>query len=160
MVLRLKTRKSRSLPGLPRTDGKSLLQRLTCPAHHRAVLLAEIAQKDLAGRGSQAREGLLDSASREAASEALQAHFHSAAGWSSPVARQAHNLKVVGSNPTPATTKLSCLQRFSSSVQLRHKRLCTSFGGLSAGALLAGMAAKYSRYLAWIPTKPCGDVSA
>ena len=29
------------------------------------------------------------------------------AGWSSPVARQAHNLKVVGSNPTPATN-LSC----------------------------------------------------
>ncbi len=27
----------------------------------------------------------------------------SIAGWSSPVARQAHNLKVVGSNPTPAT---------------------------------------------------------
>ena len=29
---------------------------------------------------------------------------NSTAGWSSPVARQAHNLKVVGSNPTPATT--------------------------------------------------------
>ena len=28
------------------------------------------------------------------------------AGWSSPVARQAHNLKVVGSNPTPATSSL------------------------------------------------------
>src|SRR6201986_885776 len=28
------------------------------------------------------------------------------AGWSSPVARQAHNLKVAGSNPAPAT-KLS-----------------------------------------------------
>ena len=27
------------------------------------------------------------------------------AGWSSPVARQAHNLKVVGSNPTPAPNK-------------------------------------------------------
>ena len=27
----------------------------------------------------------------------------SAAGWSSPVARQAHNLKVAGSNPAPAT---------------------------------------------------------
>src|SRR2546430_5783829 len=27
------------------------------------------------------------------------------AGWSSPVARQAHNLKVVGSNPPPATNK-------------------------------------------------------
>jgi hypothetical protein len=26
------------------------------------------------------------------------------AGWSSLVARQAHNLKAVGSNPTPATT--------------------------------------------------------
>ena len=30
-----------------------------------------------------------------------------AAGWSSLVARQAHNLKVVGSNPTPATTSSS-----------------------------------------------------
>ena len=29
--------------------------------------------------------------------------FFLGAGWSSPVARQAHNLKVVGSNPTPAT---------------------------------------------------------
>src|SRR5579863_3171976 len=29
------------------------------------------------------------------------------AGWSSPVARQAHNLKVRGSNPLPATT-LTC----------------------------------------------------
>ena len=31
-----------------------------------------------------------------------------AAGWSSPVARQAHNLKVVGSNPTPATNFVTC----------------------------------------------------
>jgi hypothetical protein len=30
---------------------------------------------------------------------------HLNAGWSSPVARQAHNLKVVGSNPAPATNK-------------------------------------------------------
>ena len=29
------------------------------------------------------------------------------AGWSSPVARQAHNLKVTGSNPVPATI-LTC----------------------------------------------------
>ena len=28
---------------------------------------------------------------------------HTAAGWSSPVARQAHNLKAAGSNPAPAT---------------------------------------------------------
>ena len=32
------------------------------------------------------------------------------AGWSSPVARQAHNLKVAGSNPAPAT-KLSPLNQ-------------------------------------------------
>ena len=29
------------------------------------------------------------------------------AGWSSPVARQAHNLKVAGSNPAPATNKIN-----------------------------------------------------
>ena len=28
------------------------------------------------------------------------------AGWSSPVARQAHNLKAAGSNPAPATNLL------------------------------------------------------
>ena len=36
------------------------------------------------------------------------------AGWSSPVARQAHNLKVIGSNPIPATKSLhtsACLQK-------------------------------------------------
>src|SRR3546814_20656630 len=27
------------------------------------------------------------------------------AGWSSPVARQAHNMKVTGSNPVPANTR-------------------------------------------------------
>ena len=34
-------------------------------------------------------------------------HFrrHQIAGWSSLVARQAHNLKVVGSNPAPATNE-------------------------------------------------------
>jgi hypothetical protein len=35
--------------------------------------------------------------------------FIGGAGWSSPVARQAHNLKVVGSNPTPATNKITGL---------------------------------------------------
>ena len=34
------------------------------------------------------------------------------AGWSSSVARQAHNLKVVGSNPTPATNKFNDLAVF------------------------------------------------
>ena len=35
------------------------------------------------------------------------------AGWSSPVARQAHNLKVAGSNPAPATNIFKLLQLFS-----------------------------------------------
>jgi hypothetical protein len=56
MVLRLKARKSRSLPGLP---------------------------------------------GRPAALARTQTKIN--AGWSSPVARQAHNLKVIGSNPIPAT---------------------------------------------------------
>ena len=33
----------------------------------------------------------------------LTSAHHGDAGWSSPVARQAHNLKVAGSNPAPAT---------------------------------------------------------
>jgi hypothetical protein len=34
------------------------------------------------------------------------------AGWSSPVARQAHNLKAAGSNPAPATFFLDSNPRF------------------------------------------------
>jgi hypothetical protein len=34
------------------------------------------------------------------------------AGWSSPVARQAHNLKVTGSNPVPATKILRVIKDF------------------------------------------------
>src|ERR671935_2067648 len=34
------------------------------------------------------------------------------AGWSSLVARQAHNLKVAGSNPAPATRSLAARARF------------------------------------------------
>ena len=36
---------------------------------------------------------------------------HPDAGWSSPVARQAHNLKVAGSNPAPATNKQPAFER-------------------------------------------------
>src|SRR5206468_12726404 len=34
---------------------------------------------------------------------AVSFSFPSCAGWSSPVAREAHNLEVLGSNPSPAT---------------------------------------------------------
>src|SRR5262249_215059 len=47
-------------------------------------------------RASQRGPALLDTA------HALAARRLSA-GWSRPVARQGHNVKVVGSNPTPAT---------------------------------------------------------
>ena len=36
---------------------------------------------------------------------------HTTAGWSSPVARQAHNLKVTGSNPVPATISSPSTQK-------------------------------------------------
>ena len=61
MVLCLKTRESRSLPGLP--SAKILFHEQPKISRRRIY-----------------------------------------AGWSSPVARQAHNLKVVGSNPAPATS--------------------------------------------------------
>jgi hypothetical protein len=44
------------------------------------------------------------------------------AGWSSPVARQAHNLKVVGSNPTPATKIRLLDQSFTFGPTLFHAR--------------------------------------
>ena len=39
---------------------------------------------------------------------ALRFRYHAFAGWSSLVARRAHNPKVVGSNPAPATNLSSC----------------------------------------------------
>ena len=56
------------------------------------------------------------------------------AGWSSPVARQAHNLKVVGSNPTPAT---------------KYARNSMSYGLFDSGA----------NYLSF-PWKHCGSKGA
>ena len=77
MVLRPKTRESRSPPNLKNAPLPS-------------------AARTRAAAGNTAR------ATRTGAF-ALPNDRIPAAGWSSPVARQAHNLKVVGSNPTPAT---------------------------------------------------------
>jgi hypothetical protein len=46
------------------------------------------------------------------------------AGWSSPVARQAHNLKVRGSNPLPATTYFQIVTHHNGAAQL--PRFCLS----------------------------------
>ena len=52
------------------------------------------------------------------------------AGWSSPVARQAHNLEVVGSNPTPATNIQSDFYRFSKF----QENVCEHFKKMSVSA--------------------------
>ena len=72
MVLRLKSRESRSSPGLQRGCDYQVCLTL----HHEPYSPAQFP---------------------------LAAKFD--AGWSSPVARQAHNLKVIGSNPIPAPKK-------------------------------------------------------
>ena len=76
MVLSLKAWESRSPPGLPNTDASN---------HTRHLFSTD------AGNCHVARTRSADGRK-------------SIAGWSSPVARQAHNLKVIGSNPIPATT--------------------------------------------------------
>jgi hypothetical protein len=72
MVLCLKTRESRSLPGLSRI---SPLHMTTSKKTRRRCQNAD----------------------------AALSFYRLTAGWSSPVARQAHNLKVVSSNLAPAT---------------------------------------------------------
>ena len=44
------------------------------------------------------------------------------AGWSSPVARQAHNLKAAGSNPAPAT-KISKKTPYTEKLLAKHEEL-------------------------------------
>jgi len=80
MVLCLKTRESRSPPGLPSA------RRVTPRTAHRGA--PPIPSIDPIRPPRSRRPG--------------RTHTPSA-GWSSPVARQAHNLKVAGSNPAPAT---------------------------------------------------------
>ena len=75
MVLRLKARKSRSPPGPSSIPGRE----------------AETGAS-AASPWSNATPGLDPGPTHQIT-----------AGWSSPVARQAHNLKVIGSNPIPAT---------------------------------------------------------
>src|SRR3984893_12168199 len=90
MVLRLKARKSRSPPGLPNP-----------PDTRRNPGSAATGDAQRHRKPRPAPE-------RRWADNASGPHpgptTHTTAGWSSPVARQAHNLKVPGSNPGPATT--------------------------------------------------------
>jgi hypothetical protein len=78
MVLRLKTWESRSPPNLERSQTLS-----TMPTTRRQPNDANTTRSQ--NRTQNAKR------------------CKTVAGWSSPVARQAHNLKVTGSNPVPAT---------------------------------------------------------
>ena len=64
-----------------------------------AVLLTQIASADPAARTPQTPQG-----NNTPAHKSRRAKLKFIAGWSSPVARRAHNPKVAGSNPAPATT--------------------------------------------------------
>ena len=106
MVLHLKVWESRSLPGLRN------MRRVLLFCSDISSLQSSPARENLAcqGRPSSWR-GVEQPARRRSRPKKLlpgmvNAHILGA-GWSSPVARQAHNLKVVGSNPTPATKKTS-----------------------------------------------------
>jgi hypothetical protein len=83
MVLRLKTRESRSLPGLRNATTN--------------LLITSTAHAETKGRPKAVLLAFKDHTAEQ----------NNAAGWSSPVARQAHNLKAAGSNPAPATKNLS-----------------------------------------------------
>ena len=100
MVLSLKAWESRSLPGLPITDNRRQrsedrqsvsrpLQLIHTRFFSFAAAFGAVSAKDVKPRFCR-----------------LFSVFRPLiiAGWSSPVARQAHNLKVIGSNPIPATT--------------------------------------------------------
>ena len=92
MVLCLKARESRSSPGLQRTETDNNRRQLT--RRRRTANLV------LKSNASSSREG----PTTEQDSVAERFRPPNDAGWSSPVARQAHNLKAAGSNPAPATT--------------------------------------------------------
>ena len=59
-----------------------------------------------AGRAKEAKSGQFGGVDRWGPMAYIPPPFEGQrfAGWSSPVARQAHNLKVIGSNPVPATS--------------------------------------------------------
>src|ERR1700704_6019279 len=70
--------------------------------------LPGLPSQEASGRNRSAPLGVGQIRSRSGFFEGAQRFI---AGWSSPVARQAHNLKVIGSNPIPATKTTPLSQR-------------------------------------------------
>jgi hypothetical protein len=94
MVLCPKTRESRSPPGLP-----------TLPQHSRMPQSRNPIRQT--NRISKSHKRQLQQYNRPNCNNTTVNETYrsptTGAGWSSPVARQAHNLKAAGSNPAPAT---------------------------------------------------------
>ena len=110
MVLTLKRWKSRSSPGI--TAGGTRENPFTVSGPKALSRRARMGPFCVAPPKSNAHDtrGVEQPANRPghsgSAHKTLRATQHARfgdAGWSSPVARQAHNLKVAGSNPAPAT---------------------------------------------------------
>jgi hypothetical protein len=116
MVLRLKTRESRSLPGLL----KAMLSRFALANPSRFAKANPIFSHK---RASCPKRGRSQAAFLLTIILAGQYVRELGAGWSSPVARQAHNLKAAGSNPAPATSSSinRSLHRYNSGVNAGEK---------------------------------------
>jgi hypothetical protein len=117
MVLCLKTWESRSSPGLPRTippkgqPGPSNQADHSDPTHPPttgALRPSPLASRPPHNPGPRQRRAPdpikrgTPPGTAKYKNRQIQQQTHDA-GWSSPVARQAHNLKAAGSNPAPAT---------------------------------------------------------
>ena len=113
MVLCLKTRESRSLPGLSRIS----------PHHNHKTLKTRRSTLVAAALPFKAKRLPHQAQTPPPGNPKAQTVD---AGWSSPVARQAHNLKVVSSNLAPATKSKSPSQK-------KRRAFCV-FGTNSPGA--------------------------
>ncbi len=131
MVLRLKTRESRSLPGLQNAQSTASLHDVRPLPDPGPILRTLGAGPSPFGAPRRARPGRRDNRANPGRARPRRSRRHPSpavprrktpgptgprrkrpgrnparhpdAGWSSPVARQAHNLKVVSSNLAPAT---------------------------------------------------------
>ena len=70
----------------------------------------------------------------------MTCEYYRVAGWSSSVARRAHNPKVVGSNPAPATRKIKGF-RFSSEAFFRKRDLFPHYCSCPQSPCLSGLRA-------------------
>ncbi len=99
MVLTLKRWKSRSSPGIEGGETGKPIHDVRWPQASAAAPRLWLSRNK---RGGQSALRSLTAPARTASTRLSRF----GAGWSSPVARQAHNLKVTGSNPVPATNDI------------------------------------------------------